>query len=231
MKKVLITGGTRGIGKAAAELFLSLGYEVFVTYVKSEDFAEALRSKGIKAIKADVSVRSDVENLSAETGNIDILVNNAGIAHYGMLCHMTMSQWQKLFDVNVTGAFNCIQVFSPHMVRQKWGRIINLSSVWGVTGGSCEAAYSATKSAVIGLSKALAKELGPSGITVNCVAPGTIETDMNSHLSKEEEDAIKEETPLCRMGKPCEVAKAIVYLAEADFVTGEVLNINGGMHI
>ena len=231
MKKVLITGGTRGIGRGCAELFKKSGYEVFVTYVKSDKEAEELEKNGIFAVKCDVSDSSEVRRLYEKIGDVDILVNNAGIAWYGLLSDMTEEEWNRVFDVNVKGAFNCIKEFSPFMVREKCGVIINVSSMWGVTGASCEVAYSASKAAIIGLTKALAKELGPSGVRVNCVAPGVVMTDMISNLSDEDMELLSEEIPLGKICNPEEVAKAVMYLCEADFITGEVLNINGGMVI
>ena len=180
MKKVLITGGTRGIGRACAELFKNNGFEVFVTYVKSESEACELEKDGIRAFLCDVSDSAQVKMLHELCGDVDVLVNNAGIAWYGLLSDMKEDEWDRLFEVNVKGCFNCIKEFSPYMVREKSGSVVNVSSMWGITGGSCEVAYSATKSAVIGLTKALAKELGPSGVRVNCVAPGVIKTDMIS---------------------------------------------------
>lgn len=178
MKTVLITGGTRGIGRKTAELFHKSGYNVFVTYTKSEAEAAELQNLGITALKADVSDYSDMLCVKQQIGAADILINNAGISTWGLLSDMTHDEWQRILDVNLTGVFNCTKIFSPHMVNQKWGVIINVSSMWGITGGSCEAAYSATKAGIIGLTKALAKELGPSGVRVNCVAPGVIKTDM-----------------------------------------------------
>ena len=231
MKKVLITGGTRGIGRACAELFLSCGYRVFVTYIKSVKEAEELEGAGICAVKCDVSDADAVNKLHETIGDVDILVNNAGIAWSGLLSDMTEGEWDRLFDVNVKGVFNCVKEFSPFMVREKSGSVVNISSMWGVTGASCEVAYSASKAAVIGFTKALAKELGPSGVRVNCVAPGVIQTDMIANFSEEELNALAEETPLCRTGSPEEVAKAVVYLCNAEFVTGTILNINGGFVI
>ena len=231
MKKVLITGGTRGIGRACAELFKNSGYDVFVTYLRSTEYADELRKIGIGAEVCDVSDSLAVKTLHQRIGDIDILVNNAGIAWYGLLSDMKEEEWDRIFDINVKGMFNCIKEFSPFMIREKEGSVVNISSMWGITGGSCEVAYSASKAAVIGLTKALAKELGPSGVRVNCVAPGVIKTDMISSLSEEDLNALAEDTPLCRLGMPEDVAKAVMYLSESDFITGEVLNINGGMVI
>ncbi len=231
MEKVLITGGTRGIGRKTAELFKKSGYSVFVTYEKSSDEAKKLKSNGISAIKADVSDIEAMESVRNEIGTVDVLVNNAGISYWGLLSDMTQAQWKRVIDVNLTGTFNCIKVFSPDMVNKKRGAIINLSSMWGVTGGSCEAAYSAAKAGIIGLTKALAKELGPSGVRVNAVAPGVIKTDMTKNLSEDDLNSLAEETPLGIIGTAEDIAEGILYLAKARFVTGEILNINGGIVI
>ncbi len=228
MKKVLITGGTRGIGRACVELFKNSGYDCFASYIYSDAEADILSAQGITALKADVAKRTDVEALYERIGDVDILVNNAGISWYGLLGDMKEDEWDRLFDVNVKGVFNCTSVFSPYMIRKRSGVIINISSMWGLSGASCEVAYSASKAAVIGFTKALAKELGPSGVRVNCVAPGVIKTDMLSGFNEEDLNALADETPLCRIGTPEDVAQAVKYLCEADFVTGEVLNVNGG---
>lgn len=231
MERVLITGGTRGIGRQTAILFKKSGYEVFVTYVKSSDEAEKLEKIGINTIMADVSDFGAMLEAKKKIGSVDILVNNAGISYWGLLSEMKIEEWQRILDVNLTGTFNCIKLFSPDMVNKKCGSIVNISSMWGVTGGSCEAAYSASKAGIIGLTKALAKELGPSGIRVNCVAPGVIKTDMTKNLSQEDFCALSEETPLGAIGTAEDVAEGILYIARAKFITGEVLNINGGIVI
>lgn len=231
MKKVLITGGTRGIGRACAELFNEKGYEVYVTYLKSDDKAQELEEKGIKALKADVSDPAAVMAVYEKVGGVDVLVNNAGISWYGLLTDMDFKEWERIFSVNVHGIFNCVKAFSPDMVRKKCGTIINISSMWGITGASCEVAYSSTKAAVIGFTKALAKELAPSGIRVNCVAPGAVDTDMMASFSDDEKKALCEEIPLSCIGNPLSVAEAVMYLCNAEYVTGEVLNVNGGMVI
>ena len=241
MLTVLITGGTRGIGKACTEMFLEKGYRVVATYEKNEIKAKELENKywdkNLIVKKCDVSDFDSVENLFTEIhnsfGGVDILINNAGIAEQKLFADIQRNEWDKMMNVNVGSVFNTVKCAYDHMVSKKWGRIINLSSIWGMTGASCEVHYSASKAAVIGFTKALAKELGPSGITVNCVAPGVIDTDMNSHLSKEDCDALADETPLCRIGKPEEVASLICYLAseDASFITGQVISPNGGMVI
>ena len=242
-KTVLITGASRGIGAAAAREFARAGWAVAVNYCRSGDRAQALvdglRREGhtALAVRADVSdreqVRSMVDNVLENFCQLDTLVCNAGVGLTGMFCDMTQEQWRRLFAVNVEGVIHCVQAVLPHMVHRKWGRIVTLSSMWGVTGGSCEAGYSATKGAVIALTRALAKELGPSGITVNCVAPGVIDTEMNANLGPEDLAALSDETPLGRVGTPEEVARAVLFLAGegGDFITGQVLQPNGGLVI
>lgn len=242
-RTVLITGASRGIGAAAAREFARAGWAVAVNYCRSEDRArvlvEELRREGHTAllVRADVSDRAQVgemvDNVLENFCQLDTLVCNAGVGLTGMFCDMTQEQWRRLFAVNVEGTIHCIQAVLPHMVHRKAGKIITLSSMWGVTGGSCEAGYSATKGAVIALTRALAKELGPSGITVNCVAPGVIDTEMNGNLGPEDLTALAEETPLGRIGTPEDAARVILFLASqgADFLTGQVLQPNGGLVI
>ena len=242
MKAVLITGGARGIGRAIAEKFADMGFDVAINYNTSKKQAEMLKNellkKGAKAeiFCADVAdadaVSKMVEDINGTFGGIDVLVNNAGIAlPQGVFTDVTECDMKKVFDVDVFGLMNCTKAVIPQMVRKKSGKIINISSIWGVCGGSCEAVYSSAKAAVIGFTKALAKELGPSGITVNCVAPGLIDTDMNGHLSKEDIEDFCEAVPLGRVGKPDDVAEAVWLLASggADYITGQVLNVDGGM--
>ena len=242
-KTVLITGASRGIGAAAAREFARAGWAVAVNYCRSEDRAHALveelRREGHTAlmVRADVSDRTQVgemvDNVLEKFCQLDTLVCNAGVGLTGMFCDMTQEQWRRLFAVNVEGTIHCIQAVLPHMVHRKAGKIITLSSMWGVTGGSCEAGYSATKGAVIALTRALAKELGPSGITVNCVAPGVVDTEMNGNLGPQDLAALAEETPLGRIGTPEEVARVLLFLAGegGDFLTGQVLQPNGGLVI
>lgn len=242
-KTVLITGASRGIGAAAAREFARAGWAVAVNYCRSEDRAHALveelRREGHTAlmVRADVSDRTQVgemvDNVLENFCQLDTLVCNAGVGLTGMFCDMTQEQWRRLFAVNVEGTIHCIQAVLPHMVNRKAGKIITLSSMWGVTGGSCEAGYSATKGAVIALTRALAKELGPSGITVNCVAPGVVDTEMNGNLGPQDLAALAEETPLGRIGTPEEVARVLLFLAGegGDFLTGQVLQPNGGLVI
>ena len=244
MSVVLITGASRGIGAAAARLFAQKGWNVAINYNKSEQAALALAKELTAldvracAIRADVSdpvqAASLVERTVLELGGLDALVCNAGVAlPQQLLTDTTDEQWRSVFAANVDGAFYTIRAAVPHFVHRKAGRIVTLSSVWGVTGGSCEVAYSASKGAVIAMTKALAKELGPSGITVNCVAPGVIATDMNAHLDEDSMASLREETPLERIGTPEDAARSILFLAGdgAAFVTGQVLHTNGGIYI
>lgn len=238
---VLITGGTRGIGKEIAKSFLSLGYNVAVTYEKNtqaaKEFETEVSSDKLMIVKCDVSDFDSVKNMFCDIekrfGTVDILINNAGIAQQKMFCDIEREEWDKMFEVNIGSMYNTVKCAYDYMVHQKWGRIINISSIWGISGASCEVHYSASKAAVIGFTKALAKELGPSNVTVNCVAPGVIDTEMNAHLSDEDMEALKEETPVCRIGKPSDVASCVLYLAseDASFVTGETISPCGGITI
>lgn len=234
-KVVLITGASRGIGAAAARCFAAHGWAVAVNYVRSREKAEALAKEvcGL-AVRADVSDEAAVEAMFSEVertlGRVSALVNNAGVAHIGLFQDMSAGEWDRLFAVNVRGAFLCARRAVPGMINSGGGAIVNVSSMWGAVGGSCEAAYSASKAALIGFTKALAKELGPSGIRVNCVTPGLINTDMNRELSPEDISAVCDETPLGRMGTPEEAAEAIWWLTERGaFTTGAVLGVNGGL--
>lgn len=232
MKIVLVTGGSRGIGAACAALFSKQGYNVIINYNKSEEKALALAKElGAKAIKADVSKPDEVKSMFEQVGGVDILINNAGIAQQKLFTDITLEEWHKMIDVNLSSVFYCCKEALPYMINKKQGAIINISSMWGEVGASCEVHYSASKAGVIGLTKALAKEAGPSGISVNCIAPGLIETDMNNNLDDQTKQEIKEETPLCTIGKPEDVAKCALYLAESEFITGQVIGINGGLVI
>ena len=235
MKNVLITGGSRGIGRALVEAFSKSGHNVAFTYNNSE--AEALKLQeefSTFAFKADS--RKEAEVLAAvkaareALGSIDILINNAGISSFSLFTDLTLEEWNDTFAVNVGGAFLYTKAVLPDMISKKWGRIINLSSIWGLVGSSCEVHYSASKAALIGMTRALARELGPSNITVNAIAPGLIDTDMNKSLSDEDKALFAEDTPLGRAGRPEEIAKAALFLASdaADFITGDVLNVSGG---
>lgn len=234
-KTVLITGASKGIGRATALLFHKNGFNVVANYNSTE--IKDMENLGILCLKADISDFTQVKNMfdkiSDKFGGVDILVNNAGIAMQKMLCDTTPEEWDKIFAINVTGMYNTVKCASDYMINQKYGKIINISSMWGTTGASCEVAYSASKAAVIGFTKALAKELGPSNICVNCVAPGVIDTDMNKNLSEEIKIGLAEETPLCRLGTGNEVAETICFLAseKSDFITGQIIGVNGGMVI
>ncbi len=235
MKTVLITGGSRGIGRAMVELFAERGYSVAFTYKSSEEQAKSLaEATGAICIKADSAVESQVVHAVAEVekklGTIDCLINNAGISSFSLFTDLSLKDWNECLAVNLTGAFLYSKAVIPSMVSKKQGRIINITSMWGLVGSSCEVHYSTAKAALIGMTKALAKELGPSGITVNAIAPGVIETEMNRSLSEDDKAALCDETPLMRMGKPMEVAEAALFLASdsASFITGEIMNISGG---
>ena len=232
---VLITGGSRGIGAAAAELFAAEGYRVVICCRKEIEKAQKLAASLPDAVayQVDITDEAAVNQMVKEIGTVDVLVNNAGIAMQKLFTDMTAEDWDHIFRVNVTGMFYTCRAVLPGMIRKQSGRIVNVSSIWGVTGASCEVAYSASKAAVIGLTKALAKEVGLSGITVNCVAPGVIETDMNANLTEEDKAVLCDETPLNRIGTAEEAAQAIVFLASerASFITGQVLGVNGGIVI
>lgn len=234
MNNVLITGGSRGIGAACVKAFAENGWRVFFTYLNSEPEAHVLAAEtGAKALKCDVSKVEDIYEIEQEIakfgGRFHAIVNNAGIAEQKMFTDITESEWDRMFNVNIKGMYLVTKRFIPKMISAHEGSIINVSSVWGMGGGSCEVHYSASKAAVIGFTKSLACEMGPSGIRVNCVAPGVIDTKMNSHLSDEDIRVLEEETPLCRIGKPEEVAETIVFLADkGSFITGEVIKVSGG---
>ena len=236
---VLISGGDRGIGAAAAREFYAAGYRVAVFYHTNADAAAALEKElpGCIAIQCDVASRASCEVAfhAAEQalGHVDVLVSNAGIAQQKLFTDITPDEWQHMLDVNLSGAFHLCQLALPGMIRRKAGRILTVSSMWGQTGGSCEVHYSAAKAGLIGLTKALAKEEGPSGITVNCVAPGVIDTDMMAAFTAEDKAALAEETPVGRLGSADEVAKLLVFLAgeDAGYITGQVFGVNGGLVI
>lgn len=229
MPTAVITGGSRGIGAAAVELFSARGYKVFFLYEKNHAAAEAVSKKtGATAICCDVSDGAAVQAAFQRIGDVDLLICNAGICHYGLMSQMPEADWDRCFDVNVKGIYHCVNAATPSFLQKQSGCIITVSSMWGQTGASCEAAYSATKGAVIALTKALAQELGPSGIRVNCICPGVILTDMCASVSPETLSQMAEETPVGRNGTPQDVAQAMEYLANADFVTGQVLPVNGG---
>ena len=237
MKTVLVTGGSKGIGRAICEIFLNKGYNVAFCYSKDDEAAKEFlaTSDKLRSYKVDVSVKNDVEQMVADIaetfGTVDILVNNAAIGCIKLFTDMSEIEWQRILSVNLTGAFNCASAVLPDMIRKKSGHIINISSMWGVTGASCEVAYSATKAGLIGMTKALAKEVGPSNIRVNCIAPGVIDTEMNANLSSEDMEALTDETPLGIIGTPLDVAKCALFLSESEFITGQVIGVNGGMVI
>ncbi|MCI6434603.1 MAG: SDR family oxidoreductase [Clostridiales bacterium] len=225
----VITGGSRGIGAAAVELFAARGDRVYFLYEKDHAAAKAVAEKtGAQAICCDVADGDAVRAVFSQIGDVDILVNNAGICYYGLMSQMSGEQWDRIFDVNVKGIFHCVNAAMPAFLKKQRGCVINVSSMWGRVGASCEAAYSATKGAVIALTKALAKELGPSGIRVNAVAPGVILTDMCANVDPEILEEMAEDAPVGRNGRPMDVARAMEYLANADFVTGHILNVDGG---
>ena len=229
MSTVVITGGSRGIGAAAVELFAARGDRVFFLYEKNHVAANAVAEKtGATPICCDVSDGQAVKTAFDQIGDVDILICNAGICQYGLMSMTSESQWDRIFDVNVKGIYHCVNAAMPAFLRKQSGCVITVSSMWGQVGASCEAAYSATKGAVLALTKALAKELGPSGIRVNCVAPGVILTDMCANVDPEILEEMAQESPIGRNGSPMDVAKAMEYLAEATFVTGQVLSVNGG---
>ena len=232
MKTVVVTGGSRGIGAAVVEAFALRGDRVFFLYEKNHEAANAVAAQtGATAICCDVADGEAVKKAFSQIGTVDILVNNAGIYIGGLINLMSSQDWDRLFDVNVKGIFHCVTAAMSSFLETHSGCIINISSMWGQVGASCEAAYSATKGAVIALTKALAKELGPSGIRVNAIAPGVILTDMCAGYPDEVLEGLKEETPVGRNGTGADIAQAALYLAEAEFVTGQILGVNGGFVI
>ncbi len=240
MRTIWITGASGGIGNAVARIFAAEGNQIALGYcrgkAKAQALAEDLRSAGADAlaVQADVSDSAQIAQAYAQIesafGGVDVLVCNAGIAQQKLFTDITDDDWARMIGVHATGTFLCCRAVIPHMVRKKRGRIITVSSVWGVSGASCEVHYSASKAAVIGLTKALAKELGPSGITVNCIAPGVIDTPMNACFDAQTMESLRQDTPLMRIGTPEDVANAVRFFAsdQADFVTGQVLCADGG---
>lgn len=242
-KTVLVTGASRGIGYAIAKKFAQNGFNVAINYNVNRTAAESLERElasqqcRVMTVKADVSSQEQVlnmiESVNSHLGNIDILVNNAGIAGQSLFTDITTEEWDRMFDINVKGMFHCCKAVLPQMIRNKWGKIVNISSIWGLTGASCEVHYSASKAAIIGLTRALAKEVGPSNIQVNCVAPGVIDTDMNSELDDQTLDELKEQTPLGIIGTGNDIAETVYFLTSdnAKFITGQVISPNGGFLI
>ena len=229
MKTVLITGGSRGIGAAAVELFAARGDRVYFLYEKEHAAAKGVEERtGATAICCDVVDSAAVRDAFQKIGDVDVLICNAGICRTGLMSMLPEADWDRLFAVNVKGIYNCVNAAMSAFLRKQAGCVITVSSMWGQVGASCEAAYSATKGAVIALTKALAKELGPSGVRVNCVAPGVILTDMCADVDPEILEEMGRESCVGRNGRPEDVAKAMIYLAEAEFITGQVLPVNGG---
>lgn len=237
---VLITGASRGIGAAIAERFASVGMNVVIHYMQAHEAANEVArrciGRGAKAmtIAADISSREQLERMKEKLQKHgmmpDILVNNAGISHYGMLTDVTEEEWDRVMNVNLKGTFLCTQSFMADMVSRKYGRIINVSSIWGISGASCEVLYSTAKGGLNAFTKALAKELAPSGITVNAVAPGAVETEMMATFEGEERDAIRNEIPAGRFAQPDEIASLVYFLAlpESSYITGQIISPNGG---
>jgi len=238
IKNVFITGGTGGIGESCARLFAKNGYRVFITYKKNEERAKTLCEElGCTAYCVDVCDKAELskifETIEKEYNGVDILINNAAVAEQKLFIDIDEDSWRRMIDINLNGVYNAAHGAVSSMIRKKSGVIINVSSIWGVCGASCEVHYSAAKSGVIGFTKALAKELGLSGIRVNCVAPGIIKTEMNSHLTEEDMKEICAEIPLSRAGTAAECAELIYFLAsdDASYITGQTIEINGGWHI
>lgn len=244
MKTVVITGASRGIGSAIAVGFAKQGFNIVLNYNSSEEKALSLAktlsdSYGVSvlAAKADVADSAQVQEMTEKAveafGRIDVLVNNAGIAQQKLFTDITDDDWKRMIDVNLGGVFNCCRSVLSDMIKNHSGSIVNISSMWGQTGGSCEVHYSAAKAGVIGLTKALAKEVAPSGIRVNCIAPGVVMTDMMESFSEEDVKCLREETPLNILGTPKNIADAVLFLCGdgASFITGQVLGVNGGMVI
>ena len=240
-KVILVTGGSRGIGAGIVKLLATNGYRVVLNYNKSEELAkkikQELKEKNIEIdiIKADVSEKLEVKRMIdfiiGKYNRLDVLINNAGIAQEKLFLDIEDEEWEKINSVNLNSVYYCTKYALPHMLSKKEGCIINISSIWGVTGGACEVAYSTTKAAINGFTKALAKEMGPSNIRVNCIAPGIIDTDMNNNLNKREIKDLEEEIPLNKIGKPNDIAKCIKWLIEDEYTTGQIININGGWYI
>ena len=240
-KVAIVTGGAKGIGAEIVRTLAENGYIVILNYNNSKVQAEELKNEmlqkgfNIEVVKADVSNRNEVNSLIEfaikKFKKIDILINNAGISLEGLFTDVSEEMWQNIINVNLNSVFNCTQEVLKYMIKEKSGRIINISSIWGETGASCEVAYSTTKAAINGMTKALAKEVGLSNIRVNAIAPGIINTDMNSRLSYEELEQIKEQIPLNRIGNTKDIARCVKWLVEDEYTTGQIISINGGWYI
>ena len=240
-KTVIVTGGSRGIGAAIATLLAAEGHNIVLNYKNSEDIAKNMKkeftSRGysIEIFKADVSKKEDVKKLVDFTiekfGTVDVLINNAGISHTKLFTEITEEEWNTMLNVNLNSVFYMTQGVLPYMIDKKEGLVINISSIWGMIGASCEAHYSVAKAGVDAMTKSLAKELGPSNIRVNSIAPGIIDTDMNKYLTEEELEQIKEEIPLGKIGKPIEIAKCVKWMIEDEYTTGQIISINGGWNV
>ena len=240
-KVVVVTGGSRGIGAQIVKTLANENYKVVLNYNNSKEQAEKIQQelleqgKEIEIIKADVSKREETEKLIQFAINkfnkIDVLINNAGISQEGLFTDVTEEEWQKIINTKLNTVFYCNQQALKYMIPEQQGCIINISSIWGETGASCEVAYSTTKAAINGMTKALAKEVGPSNIRVNAIAPGIIDTDMNRNLTNEELEQIKEQIPLNKIGKALDIAKCVKWLIEDEYTTGQIISINGGWYI
>ena len=233
-KVVVVTGGSRGIGAEIVKFLAKLGYKVVLNYNKSESYAQDVKKElnNVEIFKADVSKKEEANTLIdfaiKKYGKIDVLINNAGIAQTKLFTEITDEDWNNIIGTNLNSAFYCSREAVKNMIHNKSGLIINISSIWGITGASCEVAYSTSKAAINGFTKALAKELGPSNIRVNAIAPGIINTEMNSYLSEDEIKNIKEEIPLEKIGDPVDIAKCVKWLIEDNYTTGQIISINGG---
>lgn len=230
-KIAVVTGGVRGIGLGISLALKKKGYRVYALYSKDEKSAAAAQGEGVISVKADVRNEAEIVAFFSVLRHVDVLVNNAGIAVAAQLQDTSAEMLDELYAVNVRGAFLCAREAAKKMISEQSGCIVNVSSVWGEAGGSCESAYSATKGALIALTKALAKELGYSGIRVNCVSPGVIDTTMNARLTAEDMEALREEIPLGRIGKPEDVANAVTGLIESEYVNGADVPVNGGFYV
>ncbi len=237
-KTVLISGGSRGIGRACVEYFAKKGYKVAFLYEKNIEAAEKTAAEfDALAVKCDVADSSDVNRavveINEKLGGIDILVNNAAVSSIKPFDIVSDDEWARMMNVNLSGAFYLARAVVPHMISKKWGRIVNIGSMWGKVGASCEVPYSTTKAGIRGFTLSLAKELAPSGVTVNCVEPGVIATEMNKSLDEDTLRELAQETPVGRLGEPSEVAEAVGFLSsnEASFITGQILGVDGGYAI